>query len=562
MTSNKNVTILHLTDFHVLDIHGDHEYLRKSFYREYILGLIKAVKANNQELLPEIVVVTGDFIENGTLDNYSHVADILQFLADQLHITTGEVFLCCGNQDIVRDYEKAGEPARAREAYYEFSKRFGNGKPIVADERAVLLKTRGGVWCLMLDATHRYSGKSGPGVISSDDVDVILNKFILDQNIPTEEVLIIGAHYPAEVFPGGVNSYEEPGYHEKHYWSSATPLRERIKKIREGGKTLWLYGDIHCPDQIESDPGFFHVVTGRFGTSIKRESQIKRQAKVIEINETGAQPKVLTLEFEVPGHHQQGHYGTWKGQWGIIRSLNPIKPAASLPAEVDHVADQCHGPVIDVVDPEVEKTIIDTIKRKNLYTLGRYHTSDHGISLGWVSIGPLLNHANLLASLLPKMSDWMLKQLGVVTTFDDAVLIGIDCWGAVLASQLSVSTGIKSYCIAARGRGKYHTTYEKVNREIARSVEKSSAVFFISDVLATGKSINDVFTDIDKLISGERKEKRWISLSLFMDELNQNRVECPFIETYGTACKALRMPVLPEKALPDVEVLPPKLTFS
>jgi hypothetical protein len=83
-------------------------------------------------------------------------------------------------------------------------------------------------------------------------------------------------------------------------------------------------------------------------------------------------------------------------------------------------------------------------------------------------------------------------------------------------------------------------------------------------VLATGHSLRYVYDDIqDKL--GDMKldpEVRWLCLSIIMDEKNARRADCTFVETFGTACKNLRMPVIGKNELPDVAILPPTISFS
>lgn len=565
MPIDPKIKILHITDFHIIDPNGTDEHLRKNFYREYIDGMVKAMKENSA-FPPDIIVATGDFVEKRTAENFNHAYTVLKYVADKTNLTLNEVLVCCGNQDFDRECEVTGNPVIARKEYNEFAGKLGNRNSVIANERAVLCKPKDRVWCLLIDSTLGYNRVSSPGKISDVEIDQIVNNFIIDQNIPNEDLLVIGTHFPTENFPNSPSAYEEPDFYQKHFWSSAIPLRKRIQDTRKGGRTLWLYGDIHSSDHIESVAGFYHVVTGRLGTN--RESQLRRQAKIIKIsNDLSIPPEILTLEYVLPGHFTQTHYGDWNGEWGRIRSLNPpsksqLKEHKKKGIDLRPPEEVIDAPTIEVVNAKLEKVIIDTIKRKDLYTLGRFHTSDHGVSLGWVSIGPLLNSADIIASIIPEMVDWLHKKIGIDTIADDVLLIGIDCWGAVLASQISVSLGTISHCIAARGRGKWHTLHEKINKTIIDNIEKASIVVFISDVLATGYSIKDIYDEIQKQLTVAKSSKRWISLSLFMDEHNPTRAKCEFIEIHGTVCKSLRMPVLSKTALPDVEVLPPTISFS
>ena len=485
------------------------------------------------------------------------------------------VALCCGSHDIIQEEDRQGKTNDARKAFTEFSSSFANASTIKKNERALLCKLADKVYALMLDSTLKSNGESQPGDLGDDEVDRIMNDFIKCDAIEHDALLIVGSHYLMIEFPTNVGPAEEPNWHQRHFWSKAIFLQKRITSYRADKKTLWLYGDIHAPDQIMPQRGSYHVVTGRFGTTISKASEIKRQAKVIRIFDSyDESPNILTIQLESGTHSPQAQNCHWSSVIAEVRSFESVKTTASkekpyklvTPDEekTEKVAPQTVSK-IELIDADLEKELMNKIEEKGLYTLGRFHTSEDNISLAWVSIGPLLNSTGVLTSVIKHMSIWLEKILihNPRCSKDDIVLLGMDCWGAVLVSELSITTGIKNFCVAARGRGVYHTPGELISDAVAEKLRKYKTVVFVCDVLATGHSIKFIYDDIiEKRKTKPDGEVQWLCLSIVMDEENSRRTGCDFIEMYGTTCKNLRMPVVAKNALPSIAILPPKISFS
>lgn len=571
--------ILHITDLHVSDANEPNDFLRNDYYREYIGGLIRQIKENGFWPV-NCVVATGDFVHLGKTVNFDHIKNIFSYIAKELNISENKIVVCPGSHDIIRDEDQQGNAIEARKAFAKFSRNYANGTPKKSDGRAIICDLSGGIYALMLDATLGSNGESRPGELALSEIDKIMTNCIVESGMGETDILIVGSHYPMIEFPGNVQAYEEEKWHERHYWLSAIPLRERITEYRVGKQTLWLYGDTHSPDHIMPLKGSYHVVTGRFGTTIARYSQISRQAKVIRIFDSADNlPEVLTLEVDMRTHKPQTQICRWNPVLGIIRNWTKLEPYSSevhsatnsmderKPSGIEeHLLSIAKEYKIDLLNVDLDKSLIDIIEEKGLYTLGRFHTSEDNISLSWISIGPLLNSTGVIASIIKQMDAWIMQILVQNPDINKAnvVLLGMDCWGSVLASELSVVTGIKNYCVAARGRGAFHTEGELISEGVAKKLSEHKIIIFVCDVLATGHSIKYVYDDIQSKWKAMHlsPDNRWFCLSILMDERNARRADCAFIETFGTTCKNLRMPVVAKEELPNASILPPTISFS
>ena len=229
--------------------------------------------------------------------------------------------------------------------------------------------------------------------------------------------------------------------------------------------------------------------------------------------------------------------------------------------------------------PTLEKQILETVARERLYHLGRFETAENQVSLGWVSIGPLLagtpQHATAFSSstpLLPlvisQMQEWLagkVKELQITDDPSSVVLLGIDCWGAVMSSQLSVMTGWRNFCIAGRGDGAHHTTFERVTHRVIREISAASLVVFVADVIASGHSLRHIQEDIMQKMpkgKGAKGRPKWLAAGILCDELTERGSELDFLHSIGCACKMLRLPLIAPVHLPDRHILPATLRFT
>jgi hypothetical protein len=213
--------------------------------------------------------------------------------------------------------------------------------------------------------------------------------------------------------------------------------------------------------------------------------------------------------------------------------------------------------------------------------MGRFETAKTQVSLGWVSMGPLLAAAPqqlssfststpLLPLVVSQMRAWILRKASEMRTpveSNSVVLLGIDCWGAVIASQLSIMTGWRNFCLAGRGGGAHHTTFERVTPRVIREINAASVVIFVTDAIASGNTLIQIKDEINqkRKLSGlrpGRRKIRWLAAAILCDETTERGKDLDFIEAIGCACKKLRIPLLDPACLPAFDILPATLKFT
>ena len=610
--------ILHITDLHISDPAGEDEYLRADYFDEYLDTLAEKVKQRLTGQL-DCIIITGDFIDKGKVENFPHAHKVISHLASNLNMSTENVAVCIGNHDILRNHEKADECKEARASYLSFASDFANKKAIRENERAILINIADGLWCLMIDATLGSKGEDHPGGLVNREADELMRW--VKNDVGLNDALAIGVHYPVHniMAEEAVLDEEDPLWHRRHIWPRGGILKERLRSRPERPQVVWLCGDIHKHFNVIHDGQCF-IATGRLGTPTgPNDSQVRRHARIVQIPKDKAQrPRSLLLEFEPVGHSSQPHIGTWRYKYenyitarteeepkqeqlidhkegGKVATSQPettgqptqeILPEHSeaIPSEgvemmPEKVAEK-EGPVlresavatveeaaasesaIELIDEEIQSIILKTIADSHLYHLGRFNTSQEEVSLSWVSIGPLLNEGHLLSSVINRMADWLRKVIKNedTTSMEGTLLLGIDCWGAVLASQLSVLTGARNFCVALRAEGKHHVPSETISQEVLEAAEKAHTIVIVSDVVATGWSLRFLFDKISVKIN-DPMNRRWLALSIIIDPTQQRKADYKFIDVHGTVCTTLRMPLLPVSSLPDETIMPPVISF-
>lgn len=570
---SKKWAILHLTDFHIDNPKGENELLREGFYQRYIDGFRRAFDANvdTKDIPIDAIVITGDFVNGGVQTaNFAHAEKVIQYLCQVFNVEPKRVFTCNGNHDIDRSQEKKNEFLEARSLYNNFSSKFGNG---VADytKRFSLISSSNCIHVLTIDSTINAYGESRPGNLSTPEMDDICNAIKM-QNIKNEDLLIVASHHPVHAFlsPFGPNPKpeDEAEWTAKHIWSSASRLFNWLNQNMHT-PILWLSGDIHTQQQTQV--GIIHaVVTGRFGTSTKSpQSLSRRHGRLIEISSNH------TFKSWIGQSEPTSYVDDQENEQWILypknhpHTLTPKHETTSDVVHQTHEGKVCESESAKVTQPHrptalselLQAKIIETIKCEHLYLLGRYATSDCKATLAWVPMGDLMNSDDLFPHVVSAMSKHLNDSLAEAEK-SNSIIIGVDSWGAILASQLSVITGIKNVCIAGRAGGSTHTSPERIGDAIQDKISKLEHVILVSDVIGTGSTLKRVHDDLCKKISTKQKQDiKWAVLSVICDEKQDRSETMGFASSNMTACKDLRMPILHRENLPDADILPTDISF-
>ncbi|MEA2206524.1 MAG: hypothetical protein QOE77_3300 [Blastocatellia bacterium] len=592
-------SILHITDLHIRDPHGSEEYLRIGFFDEYLDSLVVTARPLLTKE-PKCLIVTGDFIDRGNANNFDHASTVIRYLADKLKMPYDQVVVCNGNHDILRAYETTGDLVAARKPFKDFASQFGNGTAIHETKRAVLLNPLEKLWCLMIDATLGSNGEDHPGNLESNEADELMGWI---KSVPLDDLLVIGAHYPVHniMAEGAVFDEEDPLWSKRHMWGKGEILKERIRLREERPQIIWLCGDIHKSFNV-SHNGQRFMATGRLGTMTAiADSQVRRHARIINMNGARTPPETWLMEFVPIGHSSQSHLGRWKktseeqtsAQTSDFLSESPVivpdvitasskSEAASEPVPIKLLTPSVVAPVnaaevasrkgigiattrgfdVELINAELQEELLQTIRDSGLYHFGRFDTADVEVSLAWISMGLLLNKEGILPSILSSMSEWLNGKLGdnQSESQSHSLLIGMDCWGSVIASQLSVLTGLPNICVAERGGGQHYLPSETLTSACFSEIQKAATIILVSDVVATGLSLVRLHQKIG-IGDSAAQHKRWLALSIMCDEKQNRSADCGFLEGNGTTCKDLRMPILPIDQLPPENILAPLISF-
>ncbi len=164
---NNNKRILHLTDFHLHDIETTgKEHLRKDFYRtSYLPNFFKLIQSEIGKI--DCIIATGDFVEKGNKNNFSHAKEILEFIAKELNLSNRNVGICIGNHDLNKDLDFNGKLKEAREDYFQFSQNFANGVALKSFDRFCICNVSENTIFLSLDSTLNRQCKEQPGLFIS-----------------------------------------------------------------------------------------------------------------------------------------------------------------------------------------------------------------------------------------------------------------------------------------------------------------------------------------------------------------------------------------------------------
>lgn len=562
-TGREQFNILHLTDLHIRDpLNGRNELLRDGYFMEYIHSMWNAMTSAGVTRI-DALIATGDFVDQAATENFSHAKLVIQQVCDYANVPLSKVVVCCGNHDIKRDEDKQLRHDSARYAYNVFSKTYANGASIGSTPHSLVVQLGDNAHALMLDATLDLDAGCCPGSLSDVEIDEIMRCV---RELPREGLLIVASHFPMKQFDSDMSLQSDPDYYREHFWPKALGLRKRLEDYRTTGLTVWLYGDIHKP-QSYAQRKHIHVCTDRFGCPVdSKDPPRPRQARVIKVDyNTIEQCSIITANYQLQGNRADPLMGDWHTEVSPPRQIfasNDPGTATKSDTLGDAVA-RASG--IIVINETLQAGIYKHVRDEELFTLGRFSTSRDHISLGWITIGPLLNTSNCLTRFCTDCREWLQKHYDLVpyVTAPNFVFLGLDCWGGVLGALLSASTGASNYCLGRRGDGRYHTGGEKLDDEVVEVVNRAKTVVVVTDVIASGHSVADLRAAIaKKLPSGVKTDQIWLALAVIVDANLSNLDACHFLSAIGAGCHSIHLPTLPSSALPGEDIAPTQISLA
>ncbi len=541
----KNKKILHLTDFHLHDIDASSkEHFRKDYYEQYLTPLLEIVRKIGKI---DCIIATGDFIDRGkgNFKNFEHAQLILEYIAKMLSIRNENVGVCIGNHDFDRDLDKEGKLAEARTEFYRFAEKFSYGHALKKEERYAISLVSDNTYFLSLDSTLNRGGKDQPGILSSFEINTIVEA-IKEYDNPNN-LIIVGSHFPLNYFERTF-PIDQDGFFDSHFWRTGEVLKERIQSTLRQSPVLWLFGDTHQGAQNIHNNQLF-VMSGRIGMKVvdpakKEYSILSRQANVIAFD-SDTSTQVRTIEFKPTGHQDDDQRGEWK-----------LMDAEPYEFRID---------TAELIDESIQEDLIKVIKKGKLYKFGRFVINNgEDISLGWVSMNSLLTDSSIaiLPDIVRQSRGWIETKIGTDKN-QSTLLIGIDFWGAIIASQLSVATGMRNFIVGSRGDKKNYSLQEVLeSSEPELKIEEIKNIIFLTDVVSSGRTIESIHKKlIEKYTDKGLSIDNYIAIAVISDRRQKKKVDLGFLKSFGTFCGNLRIPVVDADMLPDEDILPKKKYF-
>lgn len=548
--------ILHITDFHISDISSTDEKLRIAFYEEFVDGLVKEINDAFKITSVDYIFCTGDFVDRGKVGNFDHAKLVINYLASKL-AAKDKVSVCIGNHDYIMALDKDSKQIEARAAYYDFEKNFLIGNELTKSDFYQIRKVDDS-YVLIFDSTFGSLGSNKPSLLKDIQIDNVVSD--VSKFVESTKPLFVLSHYPMVTNQRSQQRLEEIGWEDNHLWKSGSKIVERIFNKRHDSLTFWLFGDGHAPDFASFNDFHHFLMTGMIGgnyvnpTFKDKDGEVKAyhkhtEVKLILVNDDIT---INTISYKSKGNTFDPHTGEWKG------AISKIRIEENLSVKVK---EEDKTPVVkpsdiktELISDSVQKEIIETIKLRNLYSFNRFSTSEEDVSLGWVSIPKLLENRELFNRCIDKSIVWLKEDKKLILD-KNTLLVGLDPWGSIFATQVSVREGVRNYCVATKDGGKHNVHFERIDAlcDRLKDFKEVKNIIFFTDVVATGNTIIQLKKRLEQVLPNDVK---WICVSIISDK-NQKRVKnFDEFNLVGTLCSDLILPLIKKSELPDESILP------
>lgn len=609
------MSILHITDLHIDDFEGSTEHLSKGSYQDFVDSLWTSMRnAGAVELRADAIVCSGDFVHKGRVEQFGAAGDVLRFIAESFSVDPSNVYCCVGNHDVPRNLEEAEKYAEARAEFRKFRTRFAT--LAVVDPQIEYHDNPGlGIRVISLDSTWGGKGKA-PGTFSMAQIGKVSD---LVRGAPPGPVLI-NTHYPVHLYDTLSSLDGEPQWAERHLCNDLEPLRRRLLTQKPPRDVMWCCGDVHKP-RFAIQHAHYYVIGGRFGTPVRTaDGPIPRDARLIRWAAKGGTPEVFQCTMRPEMWKQTAAVFDWqvvRQQWEVMSVMGvhpngrapadpPVSPAplaspSTLPASATSTTSNAPAPpavtpaagspvapappgtasekaerdlravrLQDIVPMEPlgqsdnlnpEEQVLQIIQAKN-FQLGRFPLGDGWTALGRVRISPLMNDRETIQTAVTMMSHWLNRAVAGPFKFGmgEICLIGVDLWGAVLASQIGVRVGARSLGASLFGGSDEDAGdgFTETRAWACDVMKGMKAVVLVCDVVTTWRSLRRTYDAVVAAMkeSGYTCPDKWWALSLICDVERSPIVDCGFLQQHATVCGSVRVPLMREEELPDKTVLP------
>ncbi len=533
--------ILHITDLHLNNFNSENEFLREGYYQEYIDKLYDEVSITDEIKEVDFLLLSGDFIDIGKIENFPEISKIIDYLCQKFKIKPNSVCCTIGNHDYQWKIQKAdlSDSVDLKKPFYEFVLPY-NEDIINQEDYYTFKKLDTDIFYLSLDSTWKsIDGK--PGIFNIHEEDKLIND--LRKHINQNSTLLIGCHFPIISYSNNFLAMEEVNWHENHIWIKGATLRDRVKNLN-AKNTIWFHGDVHASDQSIIENETF-ILTSKFAANLSI-SEIPRQAVMLLLNDCGLEK--ITYNYIFDTHKQHPNLGKW-----VSSKSQQIRAFKQQEETKDSIISSPNS--LKLIDDEIQSTILENISVENLFQFGRFKTSENITSLGWVDINKLMSNKYLLGRISEK-GFIHIDQI-VKSNSDKVLFVGLEIIGSILASQLSVRFNVKNEIFPIRGKHKYYSSEETNDSKILESIIHFEEVVIFIDIISSGSTINDLI----KQFNDKNKELKIHVISIISNDLKTKISILPYTSSYATFCSTLKIPIIADEDLPNENIFKSTLNF-
>lgn len=573
------MNILHITDFHIRPTKEEDYPLTKSNYTSYISELKKTISEDI-----DILIVTGDIFSKGDItSNLEHAKSIIKFISEEMGIPLKNIFMCPGEHDFVKDYDKKliSDKDGKFSAFiknnchidYEYEHDDNIDYPL--DYLNEL--PNDGVLILMLDSIFRTNDVDKRNNRCSQIIESIKVKLEANNKFTS---LIVGSHYPAtiDLITDQMVQKSLHGVWGHPYWFSTVHIiLDGLSKLSDHLNIVCLSGDMHVPKSISknmynkerSTIDFFS--TNAFGMLYENpdeySSHQQNGVRVVKLNGNNVSSSLYLHSSTVHQNNTHDSFKWRKNSSDISLERKQLEPINSVDRIKIHDLNSIDPASQTANDENLESMILQAIESKpGIYKLGRYAIHEHVTALGWISITPLLADESIMSLFVNNLSKIIKQHLSNDVTNSgrkcnpaECVLIGLNFWGASIACQVSLLTGIKNQCISVEGDSANNMVGEGLSERVYSDIENAKCIIIITDVISSGTTIAKTYEKISQRLSTEKQS--WLVFSLICDENQPRNVEKLNFADFYSACKGLKMPLFSTDSLPSEKLLPCNMKF-
>lgn len=608
-----DLSVLHISDFHCASPGGSssgnswNETLVKNYAKSLREAFDKIGKAPYGGAV-DLILATGDFVHQGHADSFSKANTFLEQFVNEFSNGSQkpDVILCPGNHDYNRDLEKSGQIINSRAGYTQFSSKWHhritarseNLTPFEQFKKTVGSDFQGAVFVspldrfkglpiLSLDSTwsdisdseqaRKYGDRlhlPKPWYNDESQMTVIFEKiaeFLM--NFEPEWPTIILTHYPV-VIPQDIRdkrtrqSFNVDDHVSNHLKDLVEHIEVKTKHpvyvfcgdVHEAFARKVFSGDRDTPlKKLKST----QYVSGRsyqlFGSTQQtpwiagaRLTRFIRDKKSITTQS-------LLMKF---GNDVDSTFDPSKSDW-ILHSDSPkkftqkfsrsLRPILKLEAEDDVSKTALSGQSEDSTD-ELASDLSDYIKENKLVDLRRIKcsTPSEYSRLLQIKIGPIMSDQVQKHTLIKSLIQGF-KRISSGSN-NEILLIGIDCWGYSIATQLGYALGLQSVGVSVRGLDDSELGKE-LTRRFSQRRDLGSGCFsycYVTDVIATGDTLNRIKA---KMPSSDKVTN--FGLSIVRSAFSYSNSELSSIKI-ASVIDRFNIPILRNSELPDEQILPSK----